>query len=203
MQVSAKNILQEFCQRKKIPFPIYDSKRTGGTAHEPIWECVCTLNIDGETLQEKSTSSNKTTGQLLCAQQLLNKMSDLAPPKKLFNGNSVILIDVENIPQILEELETFDFQGNEDKSSVYLFHSQNFTLKQFFPGVKVCSIKSSLKDSVDIAIQLKVGELLNTTESFVIITRDHFAHSLREILIHNYNKKAIVAHSLLDICDIN
>ena len=42
--MSSKNVLQEFCQKHRLPLPVYDAQRIGGTDHVPQFKCTVTIN---------------------------------------------------------------------------------------------------------------------------------------------------------------
>src|SRR5690606_2609736 len=112
---------------------------------------------------------------------------------------TVFLIDLENMPKIIEEL-------NENKyMDIFIFVGEHHNLvkKEYkLKSTKIIS-PSSRKDGTDTCMQVYVGFLLNENkyDTYLIATKDHYGFALADIIVSNQlgwkNKTAKV------ISDIN
>lgn len=66
--MSSKNILQEFCQKYRVPLPVYDAQRIGGTDHVPQFKCTVTIN--GRSYA--ATGSTKINAEKNAAQRVID-----------------------------------------------------------------------------------------------------------------------------------
>jgi len=116
--MSTKNILQEYCQQRKINLPQYTSESLG-PSHKMEWFAtaeIIDLNIMVKTIKP---SSSKTIAEQLVAKEVLEMLKNknvpignkIEPIKTFFEENhtfeiqSIVLIDLENIPMFKQILQ--------------------------------------------------------------------------------------------------
>ncbi|AVL94643.1 double-stranded RNA binding motif protein [Moumouvirus australiensis] len=124
--MSAKNKLQEYFQKNKLPLPVYSSSSIGA-AHEKKWTSNITVIIDNNefTLIGDKYFDSKVESQLKVAEQMLehinnkkfivNKINNVnensTKIKNTKDSINIYLLDLENRP--MPELKT-------DSNSIYL-----------------------------------------------------------------------------------
>lgn len=101
-------------------------------------------------------------------------------------NSMVILIDVENMPNMI--FPSVTLKQKHPKSQIDIFvcvgkhhHSVD---KNFGKHVTKIIVPTTRKDGVDTFIQMYTGQLLFSFsyELYAIVTRDHFGHSLTELI---------------------
>lgn len=107
MSKNSKNILQEYFQQKQLSLPIYDTKRTGGSDHNPSWLSVITINdgkkFTGHISQTKIAAEISAAGIVL--DYINTRQEEIKSQTKVANLNKVSVSKVVNsIPQIVTGL---------------------------------------------------------------------------------------------------
>nr|AEX63024.1 hypothetical protein mv_R822 [Moumouvirus Monve] len=84
--MSAKNKLQEYFQKNKLPLPIYSSTSIGA-AHEKKWTSNITVIINNKeyTLIGDKYYNSKTESQLKVAEQMLDHINNQNKSNKIEN----------------------------------------------------------------------------------------------------------------------
>jgi hypothetical protein len=108
------------------------------------------------------------------------------PASALGDDNLAILVDVENMPNMIFSAVTLI--QKHPKANIRIFacvgkhhHSAG---KNFGKHVTKIVVPTTRKDGVDTFIQMYVGHLMRGSlfKSYAIATRDHFGHSLAELI---------------------
>jgi hypothetical protein len=192
---SLKNTLQEYCQITKgsnNDLPSYDTRQTGGEPHNPIWTSY--VRVFGKRYKGKPASS-KTEAENNAARMALDELrisyGKQTAPKTLIEKLNIkdqseddvcILLDLENKPKILPVLEISDLKD----ISVYIFASKNSGVLSKISSDKfeVIVVPSTRKDGADIALTMYCTKFLleKKYSKYIIITGDHFGHSLVELI---------------------
>lgn len=190
LTINNKNLLQEYTQKHKLPFPIYDSCQVGTTI-SPEWQSTVILtnitdvnnNIKytGDKFPRKTTAENSAAWYALKALENMN-ISNISPV--IYDVNTAILIDIENLPRFFEEIPEQDLLN--ENLTVYGFVGQYHPLYLKFTNehlVKIAS-PSTRQDGTDTCIQVYTGMLLalEKHEHYIIATKDHFGSSLVEMI---------------------
>lgn len=68
-----KTQLQEYCQGRKLPLPVYTLIKTEGQAHDQTFTVQC--EVAALTLKIKASASTRRKAEKIAAQQLLEKIS--------------------------------------------------------------------------------------------------------------------------------
>ena len=185
--MSAKNLLQEFCQERKIPLPKYTTEKLESPAHLP--EFISQVEIDGMKYHSDKSYSSKRAAELSVAGVALASIQTKTEEnKKIYQGESVaILVDLENQPSIVDKLVQ-KVNLNESNLEILVFVSGNSHLiDKEWESKKIikCMIPSVRSDAADTYMIFKVGQLVQQKAytKFIIVSRDHFAKTLEEILI--------------------
>lgn len=123
--MSEKNILQEFCQRNKLPMPIYQSWSVG-PAHSPEWYASVTVDLSEKSFTKKSSAPERTSimAEKHVARMMIKFLGIENTEKSLFleldrkkptdckwieNQSSpqrIYLIDLENKPCFKNDLDS-------------------------------------------------------------------------------------------------
>lgn len=186
--MSAKNQLQEFFQKRRLPLPIYNIIRVGGTDHEPLWQAtVCYNNGDGDKIIKGEIFPSKAQATMAVAEQVLKSLNTSNSVKIISPPRTVLFVDVENMPNFIDEV-----QKQIDKITIYAFigHHHCLATKEW-PSSNVINsnvIKilahSTRPDGTDTAMQVYVGYYLaqNLYDRYYIATRDHYGSTLVEMI---------------------
>lgn len=189
--MSSKNTLQEFCIREKYDTPVYDTQKIGGVPHEPQWLSIVTLTGDGKKISVPGDiCQSKILAEKSAATAVLHSLSvSVQPLDETREGpRIIILIDVENIPSMV--FSAVSLAKKNSNISIYAFIGQHHhsAEKKFSNLLTKIIVPTTRKDGVDTFMQMFVGKLLcdeklsETDASYAIVTRDHFGHSLAELI---------------------
>lgn len=181
-----KTILQEYCQKKKLPFPKYITFQIG-KIHPPIWASTVELyNKDNTPYQKFPGEPNvaKIKAEHSAAEKALSFLDSIIPQRSIAKPDTVLIVDVENMPTfintVLESIEGLD---------IYAFVNRHHPLikKEYPPCVNKMICPTSMKDGTDTYIQVYMGYLLSQKKykHYCIVTRDHFGLCLVEIVKNN------------------
>ena len=184
-----KNKLQEYCQRKKLELPIYRTEQLISSAHNPKYKSVSTITLpDGTVLSAKGKIlRRKKDAEISAAEYLLEKLNGHLDKTKLrFTAKEQvkILIDLENVP-LLDFLDTYKFDNKYTFETFSTCHSTALVNRTKFSNkVQVHTVKSTRRDAADILMVLYVSSLIPSNEKIhmIIVTNDHFFHSLMDCL---------------------
>lgn len=163
--LNAKNQLQEICQRRMLPLPIY-------TYYEG-WVCILRV-FDQEFIGK---GSNKKEASLEAASLALQEVPPVSEPSWDDLSKTCIIVDIENINPLPHPLwESLCQQGN-----VYIFASSKFLIPSVKCKVKICP--STMKDAADILICMKLSRYLkkHKFDFYYILTKDHFGDVLEDM----------------------
>ena len=82
--MSEKNRLQEFCQKRKIYMPIYNSW-SEGPSHQLRWYANVTACLNGEnvTIDTIVATGSKTAAEKQAAMIMINHIKSMKNPKKM------------------------------------------------------------------------------------------------------------------------
>lgn len=132
---------------------------------------------------KKSPFSSKSEVSIRSKEENSNVQTEIIKNDKQI----VIIIDVENIPKLVEEIMPFlDIYSN---LHVYAFSGEHASQTKSLEGIehprlnKIIS-SSTRKDGTDTCIQLHVGMFLydETFDVYVVCTRDHYGGALIEFI---------------------
>lgn len=178
--MSSKTELQEYFQKKWKTVPKYVTERIGGEQHNPLYEAKLTFN--GKEYKAVSNSvkaaENKVAEQILENEQL-NKTEK--PLTKKFDG--IIFVDLDNVPQIKNANIDAKIIGFTSKlSSVYA------NLKDY-KNIEIHTTESCVKNATDVLMVYHITKMLEKLrcKEIVILSRDSFSPSLKDILIEKEN----------------
>lgn len=177
---SAKNKLQEYCQKQHLALPIYTVVRVGGPDHQPLYQA--TLCCDDRSFTGEIYPS-KTQASVAVAEQALKVLMEREPSRKMGMGTrTVLFVDVENMPNFIDEVVK-----KIDGMTIYAFvgHHHCLAKKTWGPSnvIKIISHSTRL-DGTDTAMQVYVGYhlTLNNYDRYYIATRDHYGSALVEMI---------------------
>lgn len=196
--MNSKNLLQEYCQRNNYPLPEYQTRSAGNDFFiSTVLVCGNAAYTGDPASRKKDAEMNAATKayQSICAENLEKKSS--------FQGSEKlgIFIDLENKQKIYDELDQH-FHLDKSKFDIHIFITKNHVLAQKeFPYASKHLVDSMMKDAVDTYLIFMLGKLADKYEDFIIVTGDHYAKVMEEILIKE-GKKARMCTNIKDIIGI-
>ncbi len=206
--ISSKNALQEYYQKRSLPLPRYTTIQISQT---PIrWKSTVLLH-DGKKFQGNVESSKSAAELSAAGTALYLDLQPLDNNKKVVKSpttstvknttavklalDTVIIIDVENMPKILNEvvpllaiytnLYVYAFVGEHHPQHDITINTQKNILDDDRRSrVTVVSSKSTRPDGSDTCIQLYVGAFLfdETYDAYLICTIDHFGGGMVDLI---------------------
>lgn len=210
--VNYKGIVLEYCQKKQLPFPIFQLFQTEILTEnlQPTWICKVVFNNKvyvGKDFTRKKDAENYVS-EIICKD--LNLCSLVIPvsfsetmlittptatkteklPQISTNFEStVILVDLENIHKIIYEI--IQLYNNQIPDHVHIigFIGEHHSLiekitKLQSEKITIVKVKSTRSDGVDCCMQVMVGTLLinEEYETYLIATRDKFGGVLVDMI---------------------
>jgi hypothetical protein len=177
-----KNKLQEHFQKNKQELPKYNTMRIGGDDHNPIWKSKVllpdgTIYEGGEYTKKKE--SEESAAKLAYENLIVNKLHIRSKyPTHIF-------YDLENTSNF-EILDNHTFENINIYGFVGKLHpfATKSTGSNYIEAHKFI-IDSSHKDACDVSIIFYISNLLShefRNVNIIVITRDHFAAPLIELL---------------------
>lgn len=182
--MNSKNLLQEYCQKNRLLFPIYESERIqDGLFISKVK--VCGKEYIGKPKDKKKEAERSVATEAyndICAENLKKKYS-YAKKERLG-----IFIDLENKQKIYDELDKY-FYLDRGEIHIHIFVTRNHDLaqKEYQHATKHI-IDSMLKDAADVYMIFMLGKLVNKYEDLIIVSGDHYAKVLEEILVREGKK---------------
>lgn len=194
MNVSTKNTLQEYFQRKGTDLPEYTSIQLGNGS----WESTVTIQINGLSQRFKGdTSDRKRQSECNAAGVALKSLvpdtdtpahTDVAPtpvraieypvghiciPHGEHKRYTYVLVDYENSSKI-PELDEYDRSHTDVTVLRFVSHIH----PKASSGEANYIVESSISDAVDHYITFYVGSLCAKIPAESALSRDHFASAL-------------------------
>lgn len=179
-----KNQLQEYTAKRGLTNPWYDPKRLGGPDHAPVWQSTVTLwdgtTFTGERRGSRIAAEKSAAGTAL--QHLLTITIEQECDYPEEDGQTVLLIDMENKPKLLSQLNREQLR----RVRVYVFVGEAHDLvnTQLPRGVTRIVSPSTRRDGTDCCMQVYTGVLLSQSayKEYLIATSDHFGASLVDMI---------------------
>lgn len=211
--INYKNKLQEFCQKRSLDLPVYQTVYDNGFRSSVMIKLIKSQNNiqdiqDTGNIQESGDIfNNKKAAEQSAASKMLNRISEILHQKTINytipdNENVYILIDMENI-----HIGNY-FEQKKFSSNIHFigFATENHpALSIPYPELlKIVTIKSDRKDATDLLIVWYTSSLIENNEvnKIMIVTKDHFGSGLVDIInTMEYGKgtKGICLKSLNEI----
>ncbi len=182
MASNDKNRLQEFFQKRGLELPTYKHHQSDAgwcSSVSFVYE-EKDYNIQG------GWYPNKRIADVSAAHQALDMLTTTpsSQPKITLPPNTVLLVDVENLPRFVDEVVRLY-----DGLDIYAFIGEHHCLADIKlpPNVTKIISPSTRPDGTDTCIQVHVGFLLATShyQTYLIASRDHFASALVDIITHD------------------
>jgi|694.fasta_scaffold39109_3 hypothetical protein len=178
--ISTKNDLQEYIQKNKLEFPLYNSEKT---QDDNMW--ICKLFVNSK-IYTSDKFPNKSSAEKHAAEIALLDIEMSKKYVELNMKNTFIFIDLEN-----RQTDIFDFFDTVKSQGITIvgFISHEHVLLSKFQSItdnrfKLVEIPSTRKDATDIGLSLILGHYLTVSECeiCIIISGDHFAKVLEECI---------------------
>ncbi len=199
-QTMFKNKLQEICQKKNNPLPLYDTSRCINTLdHKPSFSSLVTVQYDKilyKTYGKRCDTKKKA--EKSAAEKMLKKLDDIivCNTNKYESENIIyVLVDMENVCMG----EFFEQKMFSDQFKFIGFATKNHPSINVSPPqmTLIETIKSDRRDACDILMIGYTSRLVKDENihlsHIIILTQDHFGHGLVDYIkqISNSNIRCI------------
>jgi len=200
-----KNLLQEYCQKRKLAIPQYNTRNVEGTdetyaVYPYVWMSTVTLSLPGDPFGKYTGGIEKTKveAEQSAAGLALSflQQSEASQPKLTTKTSTAIFIDGENCPKAYEPL--FKELGDGYTMCTFASTGHPASLRESLGSSDILlTVPSSRKDAVDIAMAIHLGVCIerNFMRRYIIITKDHFGACIPECL-NGYAGNRQVLHYL-------
>ena len=222
-----KNMLQEYCQKVKIPLPVYETWKLEGPSHQPVFQSM--VRVTGHPNVYSEPCGTKKKAELSAAKLMLQYISDNTITTK-YNTNKrfFIWIDMENI-HMGDFFEHKQFNNNykfigfstEDHPSIRNVDKYPIIIK---------TIRSSRSDACDILMVGYAGQVMAVSkygsaswytngdpepehddnvfpvykdDTIIIVTKDHFGDALVEYIEQSIDDTPIKAINLKSVDELD
>lgn len=191
--MSSKNELQEYFQRRKKSIPSYDTFKTGGSDHEPLWTSHVKIYNGG--IFSSGPQKNKKQAELKAAEEALKKLEENGLDPEYTHNFSFsdkkinILVDIENKPGFISE---FIDSVKTKNVKIIGFLSCGSSLKRKMEErgitkdkrVELITIPSIRSDGADVGMCVYTGYLLGSSNAlaYIIVSGDKFAGALGDCI---------------------
>lgn len=186
--MNSKNLLQEYCQNKKIPLPIYDTLSTD----EGLWVSTVTLG-DGKNYKSnpKTTKKDaeKKAAKLAYADILEANAIDVSSVTEWVDHRFTVFIDVENQPvAAMELLKITTCNPPPENIEICFVVSKNSDLfeklsKEYVPIPHVEFLTTDVKSSHRLNTLISVHVTTNLyTANCIILSEDKFYEALKNTI---------------------
>lgn len=197
-----RNQIQEYCQKYKIDFPIYDTSRIGGEDHKPIWKSTTTFkNKSFEYVGVSKKETELAVSKMIVDDQLLSgeerekpieqnkiarrqKVDNLLDIKHLLKYKTILLVDGENTDFNPNPL----LQGLSSTILILIFAAKNTTKNKIFEHqerYEDCYVFLSScvgKDAADHLLTFYCGMLnviIKDPVQYYVFTKDHYGEYMQ------------------------
>lgn len=198
---SYKNKLQEKFQKRGKSLPKYYTIQRGDK-YNPVWisevELYDGMRIIGSLCKRKIDAENSAA---------MNALKEIKECETMIKNDydvsrTVMLIDIENMPKIIDEL------GETKYMEIYGFVGEHHCLANKKYGEKVNKIisPSNRKDGTDTCMQVFVGYLLTEDkyDTYLIATKDHYGFTLVDVIMsNNFSWKNKIGKVITDISQLS
>lgn len=200
-----KNELQEYFQKRQLPLPVYKYTKMLFNMDTMIkWRAEVKLYDSEGVFRSDLCTSKKKADQNAAfkALQSLNNIDVNEITKMDMDGDEydkydkyefpneyerLILVDIENLPLTFKHI---DYQKQKEKTLIITVMSKfsshyQFEKRQYYQQFSHIEVTNSgNKDAADTLLIFLVGKYLhNSCNEIIIISRDRFAATLKDILI--------------------
>ena len=194
-----KGLLQEYLHKKNFNLPKYITKKVNNNFYSIIY-------INNEQFVDNNFFINKKKAEQSIAKIVYNKLKEKDEDNKieinLSNKKTCIFVDIENKPNILNEIiEKINIKFEKFNTNIdfYICYSANCkidfskyinnnNINKIFKFYKTNSL---YKDAADVGLIYLSGKLSHKYKNIGIITSDHFSYSLVEIIKENNKNKNV------------
>ena len=185
-----KNQLQEFCQKNKLELPKYETTYVNGI--KSGFRSKVTITWKCKISKFGNISKNKKFAELSAATFILDKIrqvhdSNIKRNYKFLGNNPVyIYIDMENI----HIGDFFDHHEFPDVGYYFTGFStyDHPSIRNVPSNMEIITLRSDHKDAADTLMIFHIGRTIDYCQgkTIIIVTKDHFAASLVEIINSNH-----------------
>lgn len=204
--MSSKNELQEYCQKNRYPLPVYNTSILNEKFVCSVFVSFIRDPFVSEGYTSKREAEKDAASKVM--EYINSTFSSVTTPRVVKKRGGAIFIDAEN-----KQNETIDLIKNYDTDGVeiYVFYTKDHPVgikferaKIFdYPNVHSITTSSHHRDSADNLLIMHIGQLRTRYSLYIILTNDHFADSVVDIINENYDApRAYVARTTERILEI-
>jgi len=192
MTTNPKNRLQEFCQKKGLDLPRYETRKIDPNEHPPRFKSRVTITLNDNSPNPNinlsgDIKSSKKSAELSAAAHMLEIIKDIQSENvKRYptptDRSVYVYIDMENV----HVGDFFDHHEFPDVGYYFQgFATENHpSIRNPPSNINIITTKSDHKDAADTLMIYWIGSAIHSLQGnvIIIVTKDHFAASLVEIL---------------------
>lgn len=181
--MSDKNVLQEILMKRGIPPPKYETIRTGGQDHAPLWKSK--VSFQGHCYESEEYYSKKEAEQN--AARIAYESLDISPTPLSQETNinsskysgSVLIIDVENRPK---DYDLVRFTNIDTYLVISSGHALEAKIELSRRNHRLISVPTMQSNGADMGIIVLATMLRNYYDRLIIISTDKFVLPMPDCL---------------------
>ena len=196
--VTYRTLLNTYCQKNSIIYPKFNTQKISGEAHKPVFQCKiifeyqsyisnllatkaeCEEDIAKQIYEELNKEDESNDENIKIYKNFVEFLGFLAQEKKSKPILKLMMIDLENIANI--DWESVKNYAN--SYTIVIVKGIGSNLKFQRNDIDLCMLIAQTcdKDAADTLMILIVGASYTFVDEYVIISRDHFATTLKKIV---------------------
>lgn len=182
-----KNKLQEFCQKKRLDLPIYNTIRLESKDHKPRFVSNVKINLNNIEVNGK-VKNKKKDAEISAAEHCLNRLEKYLKLQKkdIFPKHEThILVDLENI-KLGDLRDRYNFKN----VMFHIFAVENSSCLSTLKSDDYIyhTVKSTKRDAADVLLIMFVSKILDKNINLIILTQDHFGSALMDCIDQSKHK---------------
>jgi hypothetical protein len=189
--MNSKNTLQEYCQKRKIPLPVYNTVICDGTPTVPIFESIVSFGND----MYRATGLTKIAAEKDVARMICESLPTITPCVSQPKYKSLRSVPIESYQRVYlidgDNCHVTNNRHFDDMSSLFIYfiaknntHPYPFQHQAQHPNCCVFVSDSIGRDATDHMLTFYLGQMsvMWCGKTYFIVTKDHFAECLEKIM---------------------
>ena len=193
-----RTLLNTYCQKNSLLYPKFNTQKISGEAHKPVFQCKiifeyksyisnllatkaeCEEDIAKQIYEELNKEDENNDENIKTYKNFRDFLGFLIQEKKSKSTLKLMMIDLENISNI--DWENVKKYAN--SHTIVIVKGKGSNLKFQRNDIELCMVIAEIydKDAADTLMILIVGASFTFVDEYVIISRDHFATTLKKIM---------------------
>ena len=204
-------LLNDHCQKHSMIYPKFNTEKVAGDEHQPLFQCKlifeyksytsallntkskCEEEICRKIYQDLDIKYKKDSGNIKIHQNLTEFLRFLDQEKKSKSSLKLMIIDLENVSNI----DWDNVKNYENSHTIVVVKGVSGSAKIQRTDIVLSMLiaQSSGKDAADTLMILIVGASYTIIDEYIIISKDHFAATLKDI-VYTDNVKFKLLYSI-------